>query len=90
MRIIETVAFSNGAHRNQAGDIDSVPEGWAVIPEGMELENFPFGEVTTEDIDGIITVTGWTPGEIPEVSEPVVESEPTTAEILDVLLGVTE
>ena len=48
-------------------------EGWAVIPEELELQNFPFGEVTAEEIDGVMTVTGWIPGEMPEpeaVEEP--------------------
>ena len=73
MTIIEISALDNGAHRNQSGNIQTVPDGWAVIPDGMETENFPFGDVTAEEINGIMTVTSWTPGEIPE-TEP--EPEP--------------
>lgn len=66
MTIIEISALENGAHRNQSGNMQTVPDGWAVIPESMETKNFPFGNVTAEEIDGIMTVTSWAPGEIPE------------------------
>lgn len=73
MTIIEISALENGAHRNQSGNMQTVPDGWAVIPESMETKNFPFGNVTAEEIDGIMTVTRWTPGEIPK---PEPEPEP--------------
>ena len=69
MRIIEITAMPNGAHRNQESDyftLANCPDGWAVIPDEMECENFPFGAITVED--GI--VTSWTPGVIPEDPEP--------------------
>lgn len=66
MTIIEISALENGAHRNQTGNMFTIPGGWAVIPDGMEIENFPFGNVTVEEINGVMTVTSWTPGEIPE------------------------
>lgn len=66
MKIIEIAELENGAHRNQTGDISTAPNGWAVVPEEMTLENFPFGDVTAEEVDGVMTVTGWTPGTIPE------------------------
>lgn len=66
MTIIEISALENGAHRNQSGNMCTIPDGWAVIPDGMETENFPFGEVTAEEIDGIMTVTSWIPGTVPE------------------------
>ena len=76
MRIIEINAFDNGAHRNQTTNSTiPVPEGWAVIPDEMETENFPFGEVTAEKIDGVMTVTEWTPLPIPE-PEPIPEPTP--------------
>ena len=74
MRAIEIAALSNGAHRNQTG-LDVLPDGWAVIPDDMVCENFPFGEVTAAEIDGVMTVTGWTPGAMPE-PEPAPEPEP--------------
>ena len=91
MKIIEISAQENGAHRNQTGTFEPIPTGWAVIPEGMETENFPFGDVIAEEIDGVMTVTGWTPGTIPEVEPmPEPEPEPTADDILNTLLGVTE
>lgn len=66
MTIIEISALDNGAHRNQSGNMQTVPDGWAVIPESMETKNFPFGNVTAEEIDGIMTVTSWTPGTAPK------------------------
>ena len=44
-RIIEIKALKNGAHRNQTGDFNRIPDGWAVIPDEIETPNFPFGEV---------------------------------------------
>ena len=73
MTIIEISALDNGAHRNQSGNMQTVPDGWAVIPESMETKNFPFGDVTTEEINGVMTVTSWTPGKAPE---PEPEPEP--------------
>jgi hypothetical protein len=67
MKIIEVTALSNGAHRNQIGNITTIPSGWAVIPDGMITENFPFGEVTTAVINGVTTVTKWIPGKKPEL-----------------------
>lgn len=75
MNMIEIVALPNGAHRNQTMH-GSLPDGWAVIPNDMVCENFPFGEVTAEEVNGVMTVTSWTPGVMPE-PEPEPE-EPTT------------
>ena len=76
MKVIEIIALENGAHRNQTGDFRTIPEGWAVIPEDMECENFPFGKVKVEKVDGVMTVTKWTAGEMPK-PEPTPEPEPT-------------
>ena len=70
MRIIEIKALDNGGHRNQIGNFTLIPEGWAVVPDDIEKPNFPFGEIETEEIDGVMTVTKWTAGTIPEVEEP--------------------
>ena len=69
MRIIEIKALSNGAHRNQSGENIPLSEGYAVIPDYMETPNFPFGEITTKEIDGVMTVTKWVAGTLPEVAE---------------------
>lgn len=84
MKIIEIAPLSNGAHRNQTGGLSNVPNGWAVIPDDMETENFPFGEITVDETQSPPVVTSWTPGDIPEEPDP----EPTTDEILDAMLGV--
>lgn len=91
MKIIAIKAFENGAHDNQIidGILSYIPEGWAIIPDDMETPNFPFGEVTVEEINGVPTVTSWTPGTLPE-PEPQPEAEPTTEDILNALLGVSE
>ena len=65
MQIIEIKALENGAHRNQNGFIGDIPDGWAVIPDNIETQNFPFGDIDVEEIDGIMTVTRWVPGIIP-------------------------
>lgn len=49
MKMIEIVALENGAHRNQTFN-GVLPDGWAIILDGMETENFPFGEVTAEEV----------------------------------------
>ena len=91
MKIVEIVALENGAHRNQNGDTRAVPAGWAVIPDTLATENFPFGEVTAEEIDGVMTATDWVPSEIPEPEPaPEVEHEPTDTEVINALLGVNE
>lgn len=89
MRIIEIAPLENGAHRNQTGTLQTIPDGWAVIPDDMETENYPFGTVEVQEIEGVMTVTSWTPGTIPE-PEPEPEPEPTDTEVLNTLLGVTE
>lgn len=84
MQMIEIIALDNGAHRNQTFH-GVLPEGWAVIREDItELENFPFGEVTAEEIDGVMTMTSWTPGEMPEPKPtPEPETEDDVWEQLD-------
>ena len=85
MRIVEIYAASNGSHRNQNMNSSFVPDGWAVVPDEMVTENFPFGDLTAEEIDGIMTVTSWIPGVVPEpLPEPEpVEPEPTVWDELD-------
>ena len=81
MTIIEITALSNGAHRNQTGTFSAIPDGWAIIPDGMETPNFPFGEVEVAEFNGVMTVIKWTEGTIPE-PEPEPEPEPTELEKL--------
>ena len=87
MNIIEIKTRPNGAHRNQSGG-NVLPDGWAVIPDGMEMQNFPFGEVVVEDVAGVPTVTAWVAGIVPEPEEET--TEPTDTDVLNILLGVDE
>lgn len=70
MRIVEIKSIGNNAHRNQSGNIKIIPEGWAVVPVGLDTPNFPFGELVAEEIDGVMTVTKWTPCSCPEPEPP--------------------
>lgn len=75
MRIIEIATLTNGAHRNQVGNIKHIPEGWAVVPNNLETENFPFGEIKVAEVNGVMVVTEWVATEIPKIVEPF--EEPT-------------
>lgn len=66
MNIIEISALQNGAHRNQSG-ASKIPTGWAMLPNYLETPNFPFGDVTVEDIGGVKTVTAWNAGTKPPI-----------------------
>ena len=88
MRIIEIIALANGAHRNQTGKFEAIPEGWAVIPSAMVCENFPFGEIEVEEVDGAMTVTKWVAGEIPET--PAVEPEEPKETLADRVASLEE
>lgn len=66
MRIVEIKAIENNGHRNQIGDIKTIPEGWAIVPESLETPNFPFGNIEVEEINGVMTVTKWTACACPE------------------------
>ena len=86
MRIIEINASENGAHRNQNANSDiTVPEGWAIIPENMEMPaTFPFVDIDVEN--GV--VTEMREGVMPPVSEPISEPESETdiwAEMADAI-----
>ena len=86
MRMIEIKALSNGAHRNQTpSTLTTLPEGWAVVPDSIHTPNFPFGEVTAEEVNGVMTVTNWTPGTIPE-PEPEPIPEPTAQDDTDAMM----
>lgn len=82
MRIVEVKALENGAHRNQTGTFEQIPEGWAVVPEMITLpESFPFVNVVAEH--GI--VTQMTAGDKPEI--PDEPPEPTDRERIEALEG---
>lgn len=81
MRIIEIVARDNGAHRNQNASLSKVPEGWAMIPDDMEIPStFPFVDIEVED--GV--VVSMTDGVVPE--RPIVIAEPSAQDDTDAML----
>lgn len=80
MNIIEIKPLGNGAHRNQESDsIYVVPEGWAIIPEDIEIpDTFPFVNIETKN--GF--VIAMTPGIVPEPTDPIpTELETLRAEV---------
>ena len=85
MYMIEIAALDNGAHRNQTYN-GFLPDGWALVPDNLETENFPFGEVTVEEMDGKAVVATWTPGEMPESEPEEPNDEVTTADLADAIL----
>lgn len=68
MKMLKIAALPNGAHSNQ-GYHGVLPEGWAIIPADMETPNFPFGEVEVAEVDGVMTVTKWAAGVMPDPVE---------------------
>lgn len=88
MRLIKIEAETSGGHAYQTIDrISQIPKGWAVVPDDMETPNMPYGDITVEEIDGVMTVTSWVARENPE---PIIEPEPSTDDVLNALLGVSE
>jgi len=80
MRIIEIQALENGAHRNQIGAFDTIPPGWLVIAEEVEIpDSFPFVEL---EISGD-RVTGMSALPVPDEPEDEEETfEDLTLEML--------
>ena len=79
MKLIEITALSNGAHRNQTYNGATVPDGWAVSPDGMAVpDTFPFVNLT---VDGQ-TVTSMTAGTLPEPDEPEPTAEDITLDLM--------
>ena len=87
MIMIEITALDNGAHRNQTYH-GVLPDGWCIKPDDMVCENFPFGEVEAAKVDGVMTMTKWTPGVMPE-PEPEPEPEPTQLDIIEAQVTYT-
>ncbi len=85
MKIIEVNPLENGGHRNQiAHNFKEIPEGWAMIPDDMEIpETFPFVNIVAENR----IVIKLTAGVVPQ-HEPESEPEPSAKELLNALTGV--
>ena len=52
MWIVKLDPNANGAHNNHKGDhITSVPDGWAMIPDGFAVpDTFPFVSITAQEM----------------------------------------
>ena len=96
MNIIKIEKNEYGGHENISADyLESVLGGWAVIPEDVgtpdTLENYPFGDIEVEEKDGVMTVTKWIAGEMPEpMHEPPSEFEQLRADVdyIAIMAGV--
>ena len=87
--IIKIKAYENGSHANQSTNPGFVPEGWAIVPDNIKIpETFPFVDIKVEEQDGVMVVVKMTPGIVPEPEE--IKPEPTTEELLNIILGVHE
>ena len=72
MWIVSLTPNPNGSHNDHRADhITSVPEGWAMIPEGFPVpDTFPFVDIEAED------VTYYNEVEVPAQREvPVLDDE---------------
>lgn len=87
MRMIEIEALQSGAHRNQTYH-GVLPYGWAIIPDGLDTPNFPFGELSSDLVNGVMTVTGWTPGVLPK-PEPEADPVPTALDRIEAQVTYT-
>lgn len=87
MIMIEIASLENGAHRNQTYS-GFLPDGWALVPDNLETDNFPFGEITVEDMDGRTVVATWSPLPMPE-PEPEQEPEPTQLDMIEAQVTYT-
>lgn len=74
MKIVKIKQMENGAHRNQDGWTGNVPDGWAIVPDGANLPNFPFGTMETVERGGARYVSRWTALPIPPTPEPEEDS----------------
>ena len=75
MRIVKIQKLPNGSHSNQDGTFRIIPDGYAIIPAGMETPNFPFGDIEIEKINGVMTVINWIAGDLPEQDTMSTEQE---------------
>lgn len=86
MKIIQIEKLSNGSHRNQSGNIATIPRGWAVVPKGLETPNFPFGEIEVSQINGVEVVTKWTATDIPVIEKTEPSFTPSAQDDVDTML----
>lgn len=84
--VIELKQYENGFHNTYTipdTEPQIVPDGWAKIPDGMETPSFPCADIVCEEIDGVMTVTKWSPRELPPIPACVPGEDEITRERLD-------
>lgn len=90
MRLIEIKTLDNGAHNNQTinGIITLIPDGWAIIPDNLEIpETFPFVNIIIDD-NGIVTTieANQEAYDAAKISEEEIESTPSVQDDIDTML----
>jgi hypothetical protein len=89
MKIIEIKALENGAHRNQSSsNLKTAPDGWAIIPDDMELpQTFPFVNITVDENGNIIIIEANQEAyDAAKASEEEIESTPSIQDDIDTML----
>ena len=85
MRIIEIEALPNGAHRNEEGGFNTIPEGYAQIPDEMPIpDTFPFVNIEVAEETRYNEVKHY-PIEVDEETEdeePIIELIPYTVMVV--------
>lgn len=100
MTIILKTPNSNGGYPPmQSWSKPTPPDGYAVWPDTLDTDDYysynGFVTPTVEPVEGVDTVTGYTPNveaweAWKESLPPAPEPEATDTEVLNTLLGVTE
>ena len=103
MHIVKIEQNLNGSHDDQLGVGIGIPEGWAIVPEEMQLpETYPFVNIEVEESDetfvneshekiSVYVVTSMTAGKVPEPTpepEPV-EPKPTQLDMIEAQVTYT-
>lgn len=76
MTLLQIIPEMDGSHLYQVSsvDLDTIPDDMVLVPENMlPLDNFPYGNIKFKNIDGVQTLTEWTPLPIPIPPEPIPE-----------------
>lgn len=77
MLIVNPEINWDGSHPNlNIEDISQCPSNWALVPENLEIENFPYGEVEVAMGDnGYLVVTSWYPLPVPQAEIPTASEQ---------------
>ena len=89
MKIIEINALENGAHKNQNCDkLKAAPDGWAIIPDNMEIpQTFPFVNITVDENGNVTTIEANQEAyDAAKASEEEIKSTPSVQDDIDTML----